>query len=114
MYELKLLTSNPVIDLARLISGFCPTAYSEPEVAAQFFSSLLKAAEWDAPWETPVPRTRETNVLLTLRAVANGIHEATSPGLDPWVSALLGDIGSAPHEMLSKSHRVALATLLFK
>ena len=111
---MKRLISRLVIDLGRLIMGFCPFAYSDPAVAAQFFSSLLKAAEWDSPWEAPVPRTRETNVLLALRALANAFNEGTSPGLGPWVSTLLGEIGRAPYEMLSKSHRVALATLLFK
>lgn len=103
-----------VIDLARLISGYCPSAYSDSKVAKQFFASLTKAAEWDAPWDAPIPKSRETNVLLTLRTLANAFHDGPPVGLDEWVGPLLEELGRAPYDVLVKNHRIALATLLFK
>ncbi|THH03422.1 hypothetical protein EW145_g6267 [Phellinidium pouzarii] len=107
------LPSPAVIDLARLVSGYCPSAYADSAVAEQFFTSLLKAAEWDAPWETPIPKSRETNILLALRAVANALQEGTQPSTVDWVSLLLRDISTAPYDVLMKNHRVTLATSLF-
>lgn len=103
----------PVIDLARLVSGNCPAAYSDSKVAEQFFAALLKAAEWDTPWDGPIPKSRETNMLLTLRALANAFQESTAASLGDWAAAVLGELGRAPYDALMKNHRVALATLLF-
>ncbi|KAI5120473.1 hypothetical protein M0805_006493 [Coniferiporia weirii] len=103
----------PVIDLARLVSGYCPSAYANPAVAAQFYASLLKAAEWDVPWDVPMPKSRETNVLLALRAIANAFQESTPVGVGDWVGALFGEILRAPYDALMKNHRVTLATSLF-
>ncbi|KAH8117032.1 phospholipase A-2-activating protein [Phellopilus nigrolimitatus] len=107
-------TRFPVIDLARLVSGYCPSSYADPTVAWQFFSSLLQAAEWDSPWETPMQKSRETNVLLTLRALANTFQEGSQTPAGEWVGDLLKGIGKAPYDVLKKNHRVTLATLLFK
>ncbi|KAL5529556.1 hypothetical protein ACEPAG_5541 [Sanghuangporus baumii] len=103
----------PIIDLARLISGNCPSAYADSKAAQQFFTSLLKAAEWDAPWDGQIPKSRETNMLLSLRALVNSINESTPVGLGDWVGAILGELGRAPYDALAKNHRVALATFLF-
>ncbi|KAL5532810.1 LUB1 [Sanghuangporus sanghuang] len=103
----------PIIDLARLISGNCPSAYTDSKVAQQFFASLLKAAEWDAPWDGQIPKSRETNMLLTLRALVNSVNESTPVGLGDWVGAILGELARAPYDALAKNHRVALATFLF-
>ena len=105
-----------VIDLARLISGFCPSSYSSPDVAGPFFAAILKAAEWESEWETPLPKHRETNVLLALRALANAFQEDTtlSDADCDWVAAVLMELSGAPYGTLAKNHRVALATLLYK
>ncbi|KLO19214.1 phospholipase A-2-activating protein [Schizopora paradoxa] len=103
----------PVIDLARLISGFCPHFYEDPSRATIFFRALLEAADWSHQWETPIPKPRETNVLLTLRSFANMLQESTSPESLDWVAELLEEISKAPYEALNKLHHVTLATLLF-
>ena len=73
-----------VIDLARLICGFCHGAYADATIGRNFFRALLHAAEWQEPWETPLPKLRDTNVLLVLRAIANSLQEATPVGGDVW------------------------------
>ncbi|TDL24967.1 phospholipase A-2-activating protein [Rickenella mellea] len=103
----------PVIDLARLLSGYCPEAYAGPNQATLFFRALLNAAEWNEPWQAPIQKPRETNTLLALRALANGLSEDSPLGGGVWVSEILPQVANAPYEMLNKSHRVTLATLLF-
>jgi hypothetical protein len=50
----------------------------------RFYNTLLKAAEWASPWELPLTKIKETNILLALRAVANGLQEGTR-GDEPWL-----------------------------
>lgn len=80
-----------MIDVARLICGFCHGSYADPSVGSNFIRALLHAAEWNEPWEKPLPKPRDTNVLLVLRAIANVLQEATPVGGDVW----LKDVG--PH-----------------
>ena len=78
-----------VIDLARLISAFAPAAYGEPGQGLSFFNALLDAGEWSEPWTLPLPKSRETNILLALRGIANGfqVPDSQASTLD-WAQAV--------------------------
>ncbi|KIJ24953.1 hypothetical protein M422DRAFT_274174 [Sphaerobolus stellatus SS14] len=105
----------PVIDLARLLSAFYPAAYQEPGQGGAFFNSLLNAAEWSEPWVSPLPKTRETNTLLALRAVANGLQvpQGAVVPIPDWVGPIFKRLVQVPYESLVPQHRVVLATIAF-
>ncbi|KII89092.1 hypothetical protein PLICRDRAFT_40733 [Plicaturopsis crispa FD-325 SS-3] len=103
----------PVIDLSRLVIGYCPNAFPAAGVREQFLGALFKAAEWSAPWSVPVNKSRETNVLLLFRALSNAFLEGAPVGEGAWVKQVLESLGDAPYELLNKTQRVALATVLF-
>jgi len=107
------LTRFPVMDVARLLSGFCPYYYADPSRATVFFRALLVAADWSDPWETPIPKPRDTNVLLTLRTFANMLQESTASNSLDWLAELLEEMSKVPYEALGRLHHIALATLLF-
>ena len=79
-------------------------------------ASILKAAEWDVvASQQPMPKSRETNVLLALRALANAFNEAT-PVSGPdvgWIAPVLGELMKVDAGVLARTHRVALATMAF-
>ena len=79
-----------VIDLARLVIGFSPGSYSKPEVRARFFEALFQGAEWQEQWSTPIPKMRETNMLLLLRALANAFQEESTIGDGAWIKFVCG------------------------
>ena len=62
------------MDLARLMSAFAPAAYGGPGQGLAFFNALLDAAEWSEPWTSSLSKSRETNILLALRGIANGFQ----------------------------------------
>lgn len=69
-----------VIDLSRLITGFCPQVFSpESGLRLRLFEALFKAAEWNTSWNVPLARARETNILLLLKALANVFQEEYVP-----------------------------------
>ncbi|KAF8163523.1 phospholipase A-2-activating protein [Crassisporium funariophilum] len=102
----------PVIDLSRLLIGFCPDAFSAPDLRDKFSEALFKASEWSTPWTLPLSKARETNMLLLLRTLANAFQEdgITDAG---WLARVLETLGQAPYTALTKTQRVALATVLF-
>ncbi|KAG9075241.1 hypothetical protein FS749_013114, partial [Ceratobasidium sp. UAMH 11750] len=57
-----------------------------------------------------------TNVLLTLRALSN-LFQVNSQwkvtGVGPWLSGLFKTLAAGPYEALTKSQKVALATIAF-
>ena len=113
------MRSLAVIDLARLVCGYCPDAYADPSIAAHFLTSVLHAAEWDTPWQEAggagaMPKYRETNVLLALRALVNAFQECTAISAGTCIGAVLKNVARTPCGVLVRNHRVALATLLFK
>lgn len=70
------------------MSAFAPAAYGEPGQGLEFFNALLDAAEWSEPWSPPLPKSRETNLLLALRGIANGFqvpdsHTSTMDWVQP-------------------------------
>lgn len=73
-------STDLVIDLSRLVAGFCPEVLETPEMRAQFLNVLFKASEWGG---VPVPganKTRDTNALLTLRVLANLLSHGSAAG----------------------------------
>ncbi|EMD38180.1 hypothetical protein CERSUDRAFT_82424 [Gelatoporia subvermispora B] len=103
----------PLMDLSRLIIGFCPDAYADPAVRSRLITALFKAAEWNDPWSQPLPKQRETNTLFLIRAFANMFQESTKLGDGKWVVDLFKKLGETPYGFLPKGTRVALATVLF-
>lgn len=122
-----------MIDLSRLLVGFCPEAFGgegsglEPNVLKERFAeALFQAAEWGSGWTPPLPKARETNMLLVLRTLANVFkEEEEGKGKDAdvdmdggaeesWLDKVLETLGLAPYEVFNKTQRVAFATFLFK
>ncbi|KAG7092944.1 hypothetical protein E1B28_009246 [Marasmius oreades] len=102
----------PVIDLSRLLAGHCPTAFEAPGVRSRFLETLVKAAEWNAPWTAPIPKVRQTNSYLMLRALANIVqHASVADGT--FLGELFIVLDRAPHEMLTLQQRQTVSTLLF-
>lgn len=66
-----------MIDLCRLLAAFSPGALRGVGEVEQFIEALLKAAEWSMPWSPPLSKSRETNILLVLRTLANIVQERT-------------------------------------
>ena len=62
----------PVIDLSRLFAGFCADVFQSAESRVSFVRALSKACDFTGTsLEGATGKARETNVLLTLRALAN-------------------------------------------
>ncbi|KAF9446337.1 phospholipase A-2-activating protein [Macrolepiota fuliginosa MF-IS2] len=102
----------PVFDLFRLLTGFSLETFNAPGLKEKFFETLFKAAEWTAPWSSPLPKARETNILLVLRTLANAVQEDTKLG-GSWFDQILEGLGQIPYTLLNKTQRVAFATILF-
>jgi len=100
----------PVIDLARLLSGFCTDLIDN----STFFDALLRAAELSIDNSaSPSSKAKEANVLLVLRTVANSLQEGTKIGDGRWIEKIFGILGSVPYEKFTKAQRLALSTILF-
>lgn len=104
-------TLYPVMDLARLLIAFCPS-YSEDRVLKQrFCDAMANAASAYDPWEMPLPKGRETNMLFLYRALANTFHESEEIDV-PFVHRIFNGFSEAPYGDLSKTLRVAMTTTL--
>lgn len=95
-------TNFLVLDLARLISAFAPSAYAAEGQCVTFLNALFNAAEWSESWPSAQlsPKSRETNVLLTLRSVANVFQ--------------FGDNGTISPSILSCVHLVSYGSTTCK
>jgi len=107
----------PVVDLLRLLIAFSPNTFEAPTTSQKLIDALFEASEWKSmPWPTPLPKHRETNVLLTLRAFAN-LFQVSSQwkvvGTGPWVPSLFNTLAAGPYAALTKVQKVALATIAF-
>ncbi|GJE87090.1 phospholipase A-2-activating protein [Phanerochaete sordida] len=102
----------PLIDLCRLIIGYCSTAYSDTVFRQDFFKTLFKQAEWSEEWGS-THRSRDTNILLLMRGLANAFQDDTNLGDGVWVDEILQRLQEAVYPMLSRAARIALGTLLF-
>ncbi len=56
---------------------------------AQFFNALLKTAEWFSPWDSPLTKIKETNILLALRTMVNALQEGVKAD-EPWLGQVRG------------------------
>jgi len=71
-----------VIDLARLLSGFCADIIDY----STFFDALLRASEITLDnGASSSSKAKETNVLLVLRTVANALQPGTKIGGGGWI-----------------------------
>lgn len=78
----NLIVFGPVIDLARLLSGFCADLINN----STFFDALLRAAELSIDNSSPSSsKAKETNVLLVLRTVANALQEGIKISGGGWI-----------------------------
>ncbi|ETW86144.1 hypothetical protein HETIRDRAFT_471477 [Heterobasidion irregulare TC 32-1] len=103
----------PVLDLARLLSGYCPKLVGSDETRTTFFNALFKASGWIEDWSTPLSKTKEINILLFLRTLANAFQDKASVGDSTHVTNIFEALSHASYEVLTKTQRVALATILF-
>lgn len=78
-----------MIDLGRVLIGFSPKTFEDPDLKEFFYRTLFQASEWNEAWSSPLPKTRETNILLALRTLANGIQEDADLG-GSWFSQVGG------------------------
>ncbi|KAG6828591.1 hypothetical protein H0H92_007381 [Tricholoma furcatifolium] len=101
-----------LIDLSRLLTGFSPETLAPPDLKDKFVEALFTASEWDSSWTPPLPKARETNILLLFRTLANIFQENISLEGN-WSGKVLETLGQAPYSSLNKTQRVALATILF-
>ncbi|TFY76722.1 hypothetical protein EWM64_g7288 [Hericium alpestre] len=103
----------PVLDLARLISGFCADLLTRSGMRGPFFDALFKASDWTTDLTTPMPKAQETNILLALRTMANAVQDRTQIGDGEWVEDTLARAAQTPYVALTKTQRLAVATLYF-
>lgn len=96
-YTFAVLTLAVVIDLCRLIIGYCSNAYSDRVFRQEFFKTLFKQAEWSEEWGAP-QRSRDTNILLLMRGLANAFQDDTNLGDGVWVD----EVKSSAHFPQSK------------
>lgn len=75
------------LDLTRLVIAYAPESYANgSELTSRFFAALFDGAEWADPWSPlPLPKFRETNILLLLRALANAFKDDTTVGDGAWI-----------------------------
>ncbi|KAH9043072.1 WD40-repeat-containing domain protein [Lactarius pseudohatsudake] len=100
----------PVIDLARLLSGFCADLIDNN----RFFDALFQAAELSIDNGTSSSsKAKETNVLLVLRTVANAFQEGTKTDDSAWIEKIFGILGGVPYDKFTRGQRLALSTVLF-
>ncbi|QRV87354.1 ubiquitin homeostasis protein lub1 [Ceratobasidium sp. AG-Ba] len=107
----------PVVDLIRLLIAYSPTTFEHSATSQKLIDALFEASEWkEKPWPSPLPKHRETNVLLTLRALSNLFQVSSQwkvTGTGPWVSSLFKTLAEGPYNDLTKNQKVALATIVF-
>ncbi|CAL1705580.1 unnamed protein product [Somion occarium] len=105
----------PVLDLSRLIIAHAPESYAEPEFTTRFFNALFEGAEWSQPWTPlPLPKFRETNILLLFRALANAFKDDSTIGDGAWIKLIFEKIQQAPYAAFTKPQtRMTLSTIYF-
>ncbi|KAL6305276.1 phospholipase A-2-activating protein [Sparassis latifolia] len=102
----------PVMDLCRLLVGFCPDCNADHALKIRLSEALFHSAEWGEAWTSPLPKQKETNVLFLFRALANMLQDSVERD-ETWVKGVLNELGEVPYSVLTKTLRVALATILF-
>lgn len=103
-----------MIDLARVLAATSPAFASHVSASGtNTIDLLLLACDYTEPWQAS--KTRETNTMLALRAIANLFATANGRKL---LAAKAGDICRqlTRHDWMSlgKNTRVAAATIILK
>ena len=83
------ISSTPeVIDLSRLVTGYCPDLCSSPSLRETFLDALFVGSGWptDGSWSLPLSKAQETNILLLLRTIANVFQEGAPIHEGVWVT----------------------------
>lgn len=52
----------------------------------RLFRCLFKASEWDGTWSLPLSKTKQTNILLLLRTIANAFYDESPITQSSWVN----------------------------
>ncbi|KAF9059500.1 WD40-repeat-containing domain protein [Rhodocollybia butyracea] len=102
----------PVVDLTRLVVAFCPGLLEDSALKSRLLQALLVSGEWSSSWAPPLVKSREINLTLVLKTLANMFQEGTSVD-GTWVNETLFALSQLPYEILSKVQRTCLATVLF-
>ncbi|KAG8835227.1 hypothetical protein FRC17_004789 [Serendipita sp. 399] len=104
----------PVIDLLRLLLASNPVAFKGVKDKETILNILWRAVERDQPWESPLSKTRETNLLLTIRSIANMLQSQSGSVPAPWTSSVFSELSAIPPTVWTKNTLLALSTLLLK
>lgn len=72
------VSDNVVIDLSRLVAGFCPEIFQTAELRTNFLKALFKACDWGLA-VSGANKVRDTNLLLALRTLVNLIQADVVP-----------------------------------
>ncbi|SRR5258708_1762840 len=71
-----------VLDLVRVVTAYFPHSATLAQAGMPFTQKLFEASGWKwEPWPTPFPKHLETNILLSLRALANLFQTSGSPAI---------------------------------
>ena len=96
----------PVIDLARLIVAFAPQSlHADAGLGDRFMDALLRASGWDEHLTPPMTKTKERNILLLLRTIANALQGNTRIENITWALKVLAlffvylDLGAYFHRL---------------
>ncbi|KZT09614.1 PFU-domain-containing protein [Laetiporus sulphureus 93-53] len=100
----------PIMDLARLLIAFCPDYSRDIALKQRYYAAMFNASTWKEPWETPLPRTRETNMLFLLRSLANTFQETVENDV-AWTEQVLQELSAVSYNAMSKAQRIAFNTI---
>jgi len=102
----------PLLDLARLVVAFAPQSlYANPGLGERFMDALLRASDREEHWTPPMTKTKERNILLLLRTIANAFREDTDFGKVAWALKIFSLAEPLPNEMITSPQRIVGATL---
>jgi len=109
-----------LIDLSRLVFGFCPKGpFDVAGLKARFLEALFVSTGWDSQEGVspgPVGKVKETNTNLLLKALANAVGEWDGGPKEievEWLNKIVEILGKVPYSQLVKAQKVAFATVLF-
>ncbi|KAI6109670.1 WD40-repeat-containing domain protein [Pisolithus sp. B1] len=105
----------PVLDLCRLIMAYPLNAPLTSSSREKLFDSLFRACDWTSVISggKAMTKTQETNVLLLFRTIANSLQEESSASDARWITQVFTALTQAAQLALTKTQRVALASILF-
>ncbi|KAI6028537.1 WD40-repeat-containing domain protein [Pisolithus orientalis] len=105
----------PVLDLCRLIMAYPLNAPATPGSREKLFDYLFKACDWTSVTleRKPMTKTQETSVLLLFRTIANSLLEETPLHNGQWVTQVFKALSQASQLLLTRTQKVALASILF-